>query len=97
MHVHSYNNFITFILHLYLSTSIFLSNILARIYRHKIGKLHVDICMYYYINISFPERVIVENIIQRNVIINRLSIRECNIYFITPNPLKFGLNVCLSS
>ena len=25
----------------------------------------------YYINITFPERVIVENIIQRNVIINR--------------------------
>ena len=56
----------------------------------------------YYINITFPARVIVENIIPRNVIINRGAddffdyhpSRKCNIYFIIPNrtldPLLFS-------
>ena len=51
----------------------------------------------YYINITFPDWVIVENIIPRNVIItfsemiffDYHQIRECNIYFIIPNIRSF--------
>ena len=54
----------------------------------------------YYINITFADCVICENIIPRNVIINggaaevdnhisRDPIRECNIYFIIPNIRSF--------
>ena len=37
----------------------------------KIVAVHFFFCGVYYINITFPARVIVENIIPRNVIINR--------------------------